>query len=434
MTIKKQSREIYELPDVIYAETIDYGNPRGFKKRVWRPFYEQEAVPHEGIGEYRLVARGTTPVSRTQPPAPVIDSDAGVEHVRFNDGPNERYVDSVTDEELARLKSKSLKNMTDEWDYLLGEISAQKLVLHDGTLDRLNAFIRQRPQPAQDKQEPDAGDAPRISVLKTPEHFPPKVCFSIGVQQFCISPGIGDFTQEDQDNGRLQWYADQLQKAFSNLPHPNPAGEDKNCESAPLLRRFTDNKGNELVEVAAWFYDEMVKCLPDESAPQEVNEGNLMEAVDKLDFFWRWIERAYFDKDLGVKECLGCLVHSPYAPWNFDREKWDTRHKDYDAEIDKVVAESKARPAAPQGRMVDVAELRKLASVWAENDRAYEYVSLFLEHLAAQGHLNAPMPEIEGLNEAIDYFYKQIKPDYGQKSWFDPVIEAARAYQSKVKK
>lgn len=44
------------------------------------------------------------------------------------------------------------------------------------------------------------------------------------------------------------------------------------------------------------------------------------------------------------------------------------------------------------------------------------------------------VPEIEGLNEAIDYFYKQIKPDYGQKSWFDPVIEAARAYQSKVKK
>lgn len=57
---------------------------------------------------------------------------------------------------------------------------------------------------------------------------------------------------------------------------------------------------------------------------------------EMIDYFWRWIERAYFDKDLPTDMCVKMLVHSPYAPWNNDREKWDTKHKEYDAEIDKV--------------------------------------------------------------------------------------------------
>jgi hypothetical protein len=38
------------------------------------------------------------------------------------------------------------KRVNDEWDYLLGEISANGLVLHDGTLDTIAAYIR-RPAP-----------------------------------------------------------------------------------------------------------------------------------------------------------------------------------------------------------------------------------------------------------------------------------------------
>lgn len=66
----------------------------------------------------------------------------------------------------------------------------------------------------------------------------------------------------------------------------------------------------------------------------------------ELDHFWRWIERAHFDKTLGVKMCLNVLVHSPAAPWNVDREAWDTRHKSYDADIDRVVESSQARQNA----------------------------------------------------------------------------------------
>lgn len=67
----------------------------------------------------------------------------------------------------------------------------------------------------------------------------------------------------------------------------------------------------------------------------------LQEAWDKLDFFWRWIERAYFDKNLSIMECVGCLAHSPYAPWNFDRESWNTKHKEYDADIEAVIEQSR---------------------------------------------------------------------------------------------
>lgn len=77
-------------------------------------------------------------------------------------------------------------------------------------------------------------------------------------------------------------------------------------------------------------------------APDEVRK-----MYDMIDFFWRWVERAYFDKDLSVNECLGMLVHSPYAPWNNDREKWDTKHKEYDAEIDRVCAEVQEEMLTP---------------------------------------------------------------------------------------
>lgn len=79
---------------------------------------------------------------------------------------------------------------------------------------------------------------------------------------------------------------------------------------------------------------------------------NLTEMVDQLDRFWRWIERAHFDDSLPVDMCLNMLVHSPYAPWNMDREKWDTSHKEYDAEIDRVVEQSKLQKIPALGGAV----------------------------------------------------------------------------------
>lgn len=72
------------------------------------------------------------------------------EYIRFNDGPDKRYVDTTSQKELDEQEARRAAKIADEWDYLLGEISTQKVFLHDGTLDILNRFIRQslaRPAP-----------------------------------------------------------------------------------------------------------------------------------------------------------------------------------------------------------------------------------------------------------------------------------------------
>ena len=54
-------------------------------------------------------------------------------------------------------------------------------------------------------------------------------------------------------------------------------------------------------------------------------------AIDRV---WRWIERAKWDKSLGMQNCIDTLIHNPMAPWNADRDAWNTRHKEYDQQID----------------------------------------------------------------------------------------------------
>ncbi len=54
-----------------------------------------------------------------------------------------------------------------------------------------------------------------------------------------------------------------LQKSLTPAPElPEQGGGSK-----PLLRRYTDDQGNEMIAVAAWFYDQMVDCMEEEGQP-----------------------------------------------------------------------------------------------------------------------------------------------------------------------
>lgn len=53
----------------------------------------------------------------------------------------------------------------------------------------------------------------------------------------------------------------------------------KNSITKPLLRRYTDEQGNDMVAVAAWFYDQIIDLFNDE---QPIIEG-LTEAIDRVD-------------------------------------------------------------------------------------------------------------------------------------------------------
>lgn len=46
-----------------------------------------------------------------------------------------------------------------------------------------------------------------------------------------------------------------------------------------------------------------------------------------LNFIWKWVERAMFDKDIGMKNALDTLANYPGAPWKSGR--WDVDHKPY---------------------------------------------------------------------------------------------------------
>lgn len=70
----------------------------------------------------------------------------------------------------------------------------------------------------------------------------------------------------------------------------------------PLFRRYTDEQGNDMIAIAAWFYDEIVKCLPwsefsrtenidatqrrdavlKETA-ENIEQGNPSEKIDAID-------------------------------------------------------------------------------------------------------------------------------------------------------
>lgn len=49
--------------------------------------------------------------------------------------------------------------------------------------------------------------------------------------------------------------------------------------------------------------------------------------MNDLAFFWKWVERGLFDKDVSAKDALGVIAHHPDAPWKNGR--WDVDHKDY---------------------------------------------------------------------------------------------------------
>jgi len=113
---------------------------------------------------------------------------------------------------------------------------------------------------------------------------------------------------------------DELQVAFCIYKEQNLRDLDFCYEGGP----------KDAAHCAKTFYNELHRT-----------DNVLTSMWDDLDFFWRWIERAYFDKSLGVEECLGVLCHSPSAPWNKDRKLWDTKHKDYDSRINEAIIKSK---------------------------------------------------------------------------------------------
>ena len=61
--------------------------------------------------------------------------------------------------------------------------------------------------------------------------------------------------------------------------------------------------------------------------PEKAQKPSVEEMYYAIDRVWRWVERAKWDKVLGMQNCIDTLIHNPIAPWNVDREAWDTRHK-----------------------------------------------------------------------------------------------------------
>lgn len=55
---------------------------------------------------------------------------------------------------------------------------------------------------------------------------------------------------------------------------------DNNSRTKPLIKRYTDESGNEMVAVAAWFYDEMVKAIP-EDGPSDKERAEALEIFDR---------------------------------------------------------------------------------------------------------------------------------------------------------
>lgn len=156
-------------------------------------------------------------------------------------------------------------------------------------------------------------------------------------------------------------------------------------------------------------------------------EVEVRQMWDELDHFWRWIERAYFDKTLGVDMCLNVLVHSPVAPWNVDREAWDTRHKSYDADIDKVVAETKARAREVSPATVQGGEgLRKL------HEDALRTIYKFGGHKNPTASLNAQAEARKAFETALTHPREQQREDerevYGLDEAIDNLKDAKGSY------
>ena len=42
---------------------------------------------------------------------------------------------------------------------------------------------------------------------------------------------------------------------------------DKAPRSQPLIRRYTDERGNKMVALAEWYYEEIMGCLGDAEPP-----------------------------------------------------------------------------------------------------------------------------------------------------------------------
>ena len=169
----------------------------------------------------------------------------------------------------------------------------------------------------------------------------------------------------------LNWFKNYALPALSNTPHDiGHALVIKNTLTAAKEREAVDVEQLKqsyphemaMVEGSAGQYDiDMIssynQAIDDmherglltssEKPTHSIPDVELKDGIGKLDHFWRWIERAYFDKSLTLESCVKILVHSPYAPWEFNREKWDTSHKEYDAEIDAVIAKSKTHTLVP---------------------------------------------------------------------------------------
>lgn len=67
---------------------------------------------------------------------------------------------------------------------------------------------------------------------------------------------------------------------------------------------------------------------------------------EDLNFIWKWIERASWDKHTSPEAAINIIKHYGHAPWYKDREKWDTTHKEYDAEITAFISDRKKLDSA----------------------------------------------------------------------------------------
>lgn len=106
--------------------------------------------------------------------------------------------------------------------------------------------------------------------------------------------------------------------------------------------------------------------LPATQQTLDSAEKKLKEKQDDLNFIWKWIERASWDKHTSPETAISIIKHYDHAPWYKDRDKWDTSHKDYDAKITEFVEDKEKLKIVQQA--LEAAKIgAKENQAWAEN-------------------------------------------------------------------
>lgn len=85
----------------------------------------------------------------------------------------------------------------------------------------------------------------------------------------------------------------------------------------------------------------IARLIAEQSKQLTTTQQALDAKQEDLNFIWKWIERASWDKHTSPETAISIIKHYDHAPWYKNRENWDTNHKEYDAEITAFISDRK---------------------------------------------------------------------------------------------